>query len=193
MHHAGARTEAPQAGGGSLYGRRVAIQPQETSAGGGLFEDRLCVPAAADGAVQVIASRGGSKAGEHFREQHRFVPRAAFAGRLGQSPISRNPETMLSLVAQTNIHPAMMEASFVFFAEDNPFFREIPPDQRYLDYQRAFQRGLAATTPPDAKAAWTSAAKALAFSSTWPSRAPSGALPETAARTLPPTTARSLP
>jgi peptide/nickel transport system substrate-binding protein len=78
-----------------------------------------------------------------------------------QRRLSQQFETMLSLVAQTNIHPAMMEASFVFFAEDNPFFRDMPPDQRYLDYQGAFRRGLAASTPADAKAAWSSAAKAL--------------------------------
>jgi ABC-type transport system substrate-binding protein len=78
-----------------------------------------------------------------------------------QRRLSQQFETMLSLVAQTNIHPAMMEASFVFFANDNPFFREIPPDQRYLDYQSAFRRGLAAKTPEDARAAWSSASKAL--------------------------------
>ena len=78
-----------------------------------------------------------------------------------QRRLSQQFELMLSLVAQTNIHPAMMEASFVFFSDNNPFFRDIPPDQRYLDYQVAFRRGLTAKNATEARAAWSSASKAL--------------------------------
>lgn len=78
-----------------------------------------------------------------------------------QRRLSQQFEVMLSLVSQTNIHPAMMEGSFVFFSENNPFFRDTAPDQRYLDYQVAFRRGLTAKTPEDARAAWSSASKAL--------------------------------
>ncbi len=78
-----------------------------------------------------------------------------------QRRLSQQFELMLSLVSQTNIHPAMMEGSFVFFSDNNPFFRDIAPDQRYLDYQVAFRRGLTAKTVGEARAAWSSASKAL--------------------------------
>ncbi len=70
-------------------------------------------------------------------------------------------ELLISLIAGTNKHPAGMEDSFVYRHTENKFFDDIEPQQEYLDFSAAFERGLNAKTEEEAKEAWQAASRAI--------------------------------
>jgi len=78
-----------------------------------------------------------------------------------QSRVNQDFDTLLSIVGGSNIHPAGLQNSFVYLAQDNPFFDDIEAQQEYLDYQAAFERGMVATNPQEAAEAWQEAVKAV--------------------------------
>jgi len=78
-----------------------------------------------------------------------------------QSRVNQDFDTLLSLVGGSNVHPAGLQNSFVYQAQDNQFFDDIEPQQEYLDYQAAFERGMAATNKQEAAEAWQEAIKAV--------------------------------
>lgn len=78
-----------------------------------------------------------------------------------QSRVNQDFDTLLSLVGGSNVHPAGLQNSFVYAAQDNQFFDDIEPQQAYLDYAAAFKRGMAADNLTDAAEAWQAAMKAL--------------------------------
>ena len=78
-----------------------------------------------------------------------------------QNRVNQEFDTLVSLIAGTNKHPAGMEDSFVYAHTDNQFFDDIEPQQEYLDFQAAFEQGMAATSAEEARAAWLTASQAI--------------------------------
>lgn len=77
-----------------------------------------------------------------------------------QRRTSQDFETLISILAGTNVHPAGLQNSFVFATQNNPFFKETQ-SQEFLDYQAAFNAGMAATTEAEAGAEWQKALAAI--------------------------------
>lgn len=78
-----------------------------------------------------------------------------------QRRTSQDFDMLVSIIAGTNKHPAGMTNSFVYRPVNNPFFDAIEPQQEYLDFQDAFDRGMRATTEEEAREAWQAASLAL--------------------------------
>ncbi len=77
-----------------------------------------------------------------------------------QRRTSQQFEMLISILAGTNVHPAGLQNSFVFATVNNPFFKDSQP-QEFLDYQAAFNAGMAATGAEEAKAQWQKALRAI--------------------------------
>jgi peptide/nickel transport system substrate-binding protein len=77
-----------------------------------------------------------------------------------QRRTSQQFETLISILAGTNVHPAGLQNSFVFATQNNPFFKDQQP-QEFLDYQEAFNEGMAATDAAAAGEAWQRALQAI--------------------------------
>lgn len=69
----GATAEARQLPSRDRKSRRVDVEPEKPAVWGGAIEERACVPATADRAVEEAATFTGTKLGEYFGQENRLM------------------------------------------------------------------------------------------------------------------------